>query len=309
VPVQGPDISPIQRLVLAFYAFFAILFRADVAAAVYRVREARRAGAPLPGPEHAPAIPSAPARAPAPPPEPTPTIAGPAARPAAPSTPVTAAPAPVPPPAQAPAAGQIQAKGGTAAKQAEAAKPFEPSKPAEVKPAEPAKLAEVKTPEAVKPAPEPKPVPPAPPKAAAEPAKPAAAPVAVPPAAPDPRAALQLLAVLQREGRLVDFIEEDLAGFPDASIGAAARTVHAGCKRAIEEYFRLEPVFREPEGARVTVAPGFDPSAIRLTGNVVGAPPFQGALRHHGWRAREVKLPPAKDGVDQTLVAPAEVEL
>jgi hypothetical protein len=85
--------------------------------------------------------------------------------------------------------------------------------------------------------------------------------------------------------------------------------VHAGCKRAIEEYFRLEPVFREPEGARVTVAPGFDPAAIRLTGNVVGTPPFQGALRHHGWRAREVKLPPAKDGVDQTLVAPAEVEL
>lgn len=282
MPVQGPDISPIQRLVLAFYAFFAILFQADVAAAVYRVREARRTGMPLPEPERAPAIPSAPG--------PTPTIAAPPAKPA----PVSQVGQQGAEPAPGPAAGQIQAKGAAAAKQVEVAKPAEPAKP---------------TPEAAKPAVEAKPVAPAPPKPAPEPVKPAAAPVPVPPPAPDPRAALQLLALLQREGRLVDFIEEDLAGFPDASIGAAARTVHAGCKRAIEEYFRLEPVFREQEGARVTVAPGFDPTAIRLTGNVVGAPPFQGALRHHGWRAREVKLPPAKDGGDQTLVAPAEVEL
>jgi hypothetical protein len=143
------------------------------------------------------------------------------------------------------------------------------------------------------------------PAAAAPP--PAKAPGAERPA--ESRAALQLLAVLQREGRLVDFIEEDLAGFPDAAIGAAARTVHAGCKRAIEELFRLEPVYREKEGAKVTVATGFDPSAIRLTGNVVGKPPFQGSLRHHGWRAREVKLPPAPDGKDPAIVAPAEVEL
>jgi hypothetical protein len=115
--------------------------------------------------------------------------------------------------------------------------------------------------------------------------------------------------VLQREGRLVDFLEEDLSGFPDASIGAAARTVHAGCKRALEEYFRLEPVLKDAEGAQVTVPRGFDAAAIRLTGNVVGEPPFKGSLRHHGWRAREVKLPPPRDGVDAALLAPAEVEL
>jgi uncharacterized protein DUF2760 len=287
--VQGPDISPIQRLVLAFYAFFAVLFQADVAAAVHRVREARRAGAPLPEPSPAPVIPHAPERIPAT--QPAPAAAKPAAAPSAPASPVAQPAAP----AQAPAAGQLQAKGAAAAAQVEAPKAAEPPKPA---------------PEAAKPAAEPaKPAPIAAAKPAPEPAKPAVAPAPVPPAAPDPRGALQLLALLQREGRLVDFIEEDLAGFPDASIGAAARTVHAGCKRAIEEYFRLEPVFREAEGARVTVAPGFDPAAIRLTGNVVGKPPFQGALRHHGWRAREVKLPPAKDGSDQSLVAPAEVEL
>lgn len=127
-------------------------------------------------------------------------------------------------------------------------------------------------------------------------------------AVPDQRAALQVIAILQREGRLVDFIEEDLAGFPDAAIGAAARTVHAGCKKAIQEMFQLEPVYRESEGAQVTVAAGFDPSAIRLTGNVIGKPPFKGALRHHGWRAREVKLP-STDGKDPAILAPAEVEL
>ena len=297
MPVQGPDISPIQRLVLAFYAFFAILFRADVAAAVNRVREARRAGVPLPEP-----VPATTARAPVARGEPSPTLAAPPAKAAA-ATPATVpAPTAAPAPAHGPAAGEVRAKEAPAARQVE--KPVEPTKPvAAPKVAEPPQpVAEV-----VKPA-EPKPVPPAP-KPAAEPPKPVAAPVPPPAAGPDPRSALQLLAVLQREGRLVDFIEEDLTGFPDASIGAAARTVHAGCKRAIEEYFRLEPVFREPEGARITVAAGFDPAAVRLTGNVVGAPPFQGALRHHGWRAREVKLPPAKDGIDHTLVAPAEVEL
>jgi outer membrane biosynthesis protein TonB len=286
--VQGPDLSPIQRLVLAFYAFFAILFQADVAAAFYRVREARRAGAPLPEPAPGtpPRVTALQSTPPAAPP-PAPAAAPPAAKTAAPApTKPVELPKPVEPlrPAEPP-------KGVEAPKPVAAAKPVEAPRPAEG-----AKVA----PEAAKPAA------PAVVKAP-EPVRAAAAPAAA--AAPDPRAALQLLAVLQREGRLVDFIEEDLSGFPDASIGAAARTVHAGCKRAIEEYFRLEPVFREPEGARVTVASGFDPAAIRLTGNVVGAAPFQGALRHHGWRAREVRLPLAKDGGDPTLVAPAEVEL
>jgi hypothetical protein len=185
--MPAPPPTPLQRLVLAFYAFFAILFRADVAASVHRLREARRAGRALPD------------------------------RP--------------PPPPAAPAGGA------------------------------------------------------------------------------DPRPALQLLAVLQREGRLVDFLEEDLAGFPDAAVGAAARTVHAGCKRALAELLALEPVLGDREGAQVTVERGFDAGSIRLTGNVVGDPPFRGALRHHGWRARTVKLPPVRDGEDANVVAPAEVEL
>jgi hypothetical protein len=120
--------------------------------------------------------------------------------------------------------------------------------------------------------------------------------------------ALHLLALLQRDGRLVDFIAEDLTGFSDAEIGAAARTVHQGCKKVVGEYLRLEPVLREPEGAQVAVPPGFDPAAIRLTGNVVGDPPFRGTVRHHGWRAAEVRIPEPPPG-DGRVVAPAEVEL
>jgi hypothetical protein len=146
----------------------------------------------------------------------------------------------------------------------------------------------------------------APPPGSAAPAPPAAAAAR---AGPDPRPALQLLALLQREGRLVDFVEEDIAGFPDAAVGAAARTVHAGCKKVLAELVALEPVLDEREGAQVTVERGFDPAAVRLTGNVVGDPPFRGALRHHGWRAREVKLPPTGDGAQAAILAPAEVEL
>src|SRR5207244_10775741 len=85
--------------------------------------------------------------------------------------------------------------------------------------------------------------------------------------------ALQLLSTLQREGRLIDFCEEDLAGFSDAQIGAASRTVHDGCRKALRSVVALEPVRTEAEGAPVEVPAGFDARAVRLTGNVVGNPP------------------------------------
>lgn len=105
------------------------------------------------------------------------------------------------------------------------------------------------------------------------------------------------LAALQREGRLIDFCEENLAGFSDAQVGAAARTVHDGCRKALQAMTALAPVRTEAEGASLEIPAGFDPRAVRLTGNVVGNPPFKGVLRHHGWRAGD------------EIVAPAEVEL
>lgn len=145
----------------------------------------------------------------------------------------------------------------------------------------------------------------------------AAAPVAAPepPAAPatpktaDTTAALQLLSLLQREARLVDFVQEDIAAYSDAEIGAAARVVHEGCRKVLREHVSLTPVRAENEGSRLTLPAGFDASAVRLTGNVVGQAPFTGTLTHRGWRATEVRLPQLAEGHDAQIVAQAEVEL
>ena len=126
-------------------------------------------------------------------------------------------------------------------------------------------------------------------------------------AAPD--TALHLLAQHQREGRFIDFCEEEIASFSDAEVGAAARTVHGGCRKVLRANLVLKPVRADAEGAEVTVPEGFDPTSVRLTGNVVGHPPFRGTLRHHGWKADSVKLSPPGAGQDATLLAPAEVEL
>lgn len=124
-----------------------------------------------------------------------------------------------------------------------------------------------------------------------------------------PEAALQLLALLQREGRFVDFVQEDMSSFSDAEIGSAARVVHDGCKKALAEHMPIEPVRSESEGASITLEKGFDASRVRLTGNVAGDPPYRGALAHRGWRVSEVKLPKMAEGHDARIVAPAEVEL
>ena len=126
---------------------------------------------------------------------------------------------------------------------------------------------------------------------------------------PDMVPALQLLALFQREGRLVDFLEQDIASFPDEEIGAAARLVHDGCRKALRDHAKLEPVRSEPEGFAVTLEAGFDAAAVKLTGNVQGKGPYKGTLRHRGWRASSITLPAAVSGHDARVLAPAEVEL
>lgn len=140
--------------------------------------------------------------------------------------------------------------------------------------------------------------------------KPAPAPARPEENGPPPTdAALQLLALFQREGRLVDFLEEDVASFTDADIGAAARVVHSGCRKALRDHVKLEPVRTEEEGARVTVAEAANPNDVKLTGNVQGKGPHTGVLRHRGWRVTDVTLPTAVAGHDAHVVAQAEVEL
>ncbi|HYV37686.1 MAG TPA: DUF2760 domain-containing protein [Gemmataceae bacterium] len=121
--------------------------------------------------------------------------------------------------------------------------------------------------------------------------------------------ALRLLALLQREGRLLDFLLEDVQAYGNDQIGAAVRDIHKNCQKAIRDHVVLEPVLKDSEGATVQIPAGFDPSAVRLTGNVTGQPPFKGTLQHHGWRVKELKLAAPPEGQDEFVLQPAEVEL
>lgn len=124
-----------------------------------------------------------------------------------------------------------------------------------------------------------------------------------------PDSALVLLSLLQKEGRFVDFLQEDVSGYSDQEVGAAARVVHEGCQRVLRDHLSIEPVREEAEGSAVTLMKGFDPAAVRPTGNVVGEPPFTGSLVHRGWRAVDVRLPKVASSRDVRILAAAEVEL
>lgn len=141
---------------------------------------------------------------------------------------------------------------------------------------------------------------------------PPTAPAAPPPAPPPEQAwasGLYLLAMLQREGRLVDFLMEDVTAFSDSDVAAAARVVHQGCRKVLLQSLKPVPAHDDAEGASVTVPAGFDANRYRLVGNVQGAPPYQGSLKHHGWVAEAVTLPPLPRAMDPKVLAPAEVEL
>jgi hypothetical protein len=121
--------------------------------------------------------------------------------------------------------------------------------------------------------------------------------------------AVQMLALLQRDGRLVDFLAENISSYPDMQLGAAVRTIHETCRQVLDRYVKLEPILNSEEEQPVTVQTGFDPAAIKLIGNVAGEPPVRGVLRHKGWRVKEVNLPPLPQGAGRMVVAPAEVEV
>ena len=151
------------------------------------------------------------------------------------------------------------------------------------------------------PAPPPEPTPPAP--VAIEPAPPASPP------SPTSEPALQLLALFQREGRFIDFVEQDIGAFSDAEIGAVARVVHDGCHRALHGHAKVTPIRAEDEGASVTIAEGYSPAEIKLSGNVTGSAPYRGKVQHRGWRASDLVLPTPVTGHDASVLAPAEIEL
>jgi hypothetical protein len=124
-----------------------------------------------------------------------------------------------------------------------------------------------------------------------------------------PDAALQLLALLQKEARFIDFIQEDVTAYSDTDIGIAARVVHEGCSKAIHEHFSLATIRPEAEGSKITLAKEFDATQVRLTGNIVGQAPFTGTLIHKGWQVTDIHLPKLTQAHNANILAAAEVEL
>ncbi len=129
------------------------------------------------------------------------------------------------------------------------------------------------------------------------------------PSRPQHEPAIQMLALLQRDARLVDFLTEDIGAYDDAQVGAAVRDMHQSCRETLNRYLTLKPVVAVEEGQPFTVEAGFDPATIKLIGNVTGKLPARGVLRHHGWKAAEVRLPDVPVGEDRSVIAPAEVEI
>ena len=120
---------------------------------------------------------------------------------------------------------------------------------------------------------------------------------------------LHLFSVLQREGRLMDFLSEDLDQYEDEQIGAAVRNIHENCTKVVDKYLKTEPILEKEEEEEIVVESDFDPNTVKLTGNVTGDPPFTGVVRHRGWRTRKLELPTLSGSQDPRIIAPAEVEI
>lgn len=128
--------------------------------------------------------------------------------------------------------------------------------------------------------------------------------------APTRREALTLLATFQREGRLIDFLMEDIKGYSDVQIGAAVRDIHRDCAAAMQRMFGMAPLTDQAEGTSIEVPAGFDPATVHLTGQVAGEAPFRGTVRHHGWKAARCDVPEWIGRDESMLVAaPMDVEL
>lgn len=145
-----------------------------------------------------------------------------------------------------------------------------------------------------------------------EPEEPVGEPVI--PEAPEKNAdadVVTLLGVFQEKGRLVDFLMDDIKGYSDSQVGAAARVVHQGCALALKTHFDVAPVAEEKEGSQVAVPVDSPDGYFRLSGRIQGQGPFAGKLVHKGWKTASVKLPRVLSSKNEQLpaIAPAQVEV
>ena len=148
------------------------------------------------------------------------------------------------------------------------------------------------------------------PAAEPPPRAPSAQPTAPTQSAPTRSDAITLLAVLQRESRLIDFLKEDISAYADAQIGAAVRDVHRDAGAALERTLALRPILEQPEGAEVPIPTPTDPTRFKLSGNLGPTPPPRGRLQHQGWQATKLELPQYTAAhAAGRIIAPAEVEV
>ncbi len=121
--------------------------------------------------------------------------------------------------------------------------------------------------------------------------------------------AVQILSILQRDARLVDFLQEDLGAYADAQVGAAVRDVHANCRTALARYVTLTPLLDAAEGDRVRTDALADPARVKIIGTLAHAAGQTGVVRHRGWQVASLSLPPLGPSGGRRVVAPAEVEV
>jgi hypothetical protein len=121
--------------------------------------------------------------------------------------------------------------------------------------------------------------------------------------------AAQTLSLLQRDGRLIDFLNEALDQYSDEQIGAAVREIHANCRRVLEEHFPMHPILDGAEGEATAVSDDLPATAVRWSGLSSDVVPSQGILRHHGWRIDRISIPELSETADPMVVAPAQLEV
>ncbi|MDX1963881.1 MAG: DUF2760 domain-containing protein [Pirellulales bacterium] len=122
--------------------------------------------------------------------------------------------------------------------------------------------------------------------------------------------ALTLLAALQREGRLLDFLMEDLGSYADAQVGAVARDLHRDCRGVVQRMFGLAPLATEPEGSRIELTAPYDAARYRVLGSAPESGRITGTILHPGWQATRSELPVWSGSPSgQNILAPTEVEV
>lgn len=120
--------------------------------------------------------------------------------------------------------------------------------------------------------------------------------------------AIQMLSELQREGRFIDFLEEDLSEYEDDEIGSSVRSIHEGCKKVLNQCVQKEKILDQEEESQVRINSDYNAHEVKLSGRVSDKFPLKGVLVHPGWKVTSFELPQRSSGA-KNVVAPAEVEI